>query len=320
MTRDPRGGWPSLGAAVRTYGEAPGAPIRCAARLGLLLAVGMVLALANAGGREPCPMPEGDGCIRSGAIGYGGSSLGGLFYSGFGKAFAEATGGPPAALWRDPQTAPVKCGGEYSDAGSELRKPVSPLKAVAASLLIPGLGQLATGHKGRAKVFMAAEAAILVCFATFQVQGHVRMNRYIDYAELFAGVADAGGMEDWYYRNLGQYHSSADYVKSIARTARAMYGDDLEQRNAYIARYSPPADEIWNWRSEADRRDFLEQRKDSRNSFRRSDQMLGLALLNRVLSAVDAARLARGARSKQSLYAHMAVDGTSYVGLRWVLH
>lgn len=302
MTRDPRGGWPGLGAAVRTYGEAPGAPIRRAARLGLLLAAGMVLALANAGGREPCPMPEGDGCIRSGAIGYGGSSPGGLFYSGFGKAFAEATGGPPAALGHDPG------------------RPVSPLKAVAASLLIPGLGQLATGHKGRAKLFMAAEAAILVCFVTFQVHGHVEKNRYIDYAELFAGVADAGGKEDWYYRNLGQYHSSADYVESIARTARAMYGDDLEQRNAYIARHRPPADDVWNWRSEADRRDFREQRKDSRNSFRRSDQMLGLALLNRVLSAVDAARLARGTRSKQSLYAHVGVDGTSYVGLRWVLH
>ncbi|MCK4304664.1 MAG: hypothetical protein KAY24_10545 [Candidatus Eisenbacteria sp.] len=176
-----------------------------------------------------------------------------------------------------------------------------------------------TGHTGRARLFFTAEAGILASYIVFQGQGHVRRDRYIDYAELFAGVSNIDGKEDFYYRNLGKYDSNAEYEDEIARSARAMYGEDLEKRLAYVDQYKPGPDEAWEWASIAHREMYLEMRKDSRNSFRWADNMLGVLLLNHVLSAVDAARSAQGGRPKSTLYATYGQEGRSYVGLSWDL-
>ncbi len=198
---------------------------------------------------------------------------------------------------------------------------ISPIKAIGASLILPGWGQMLTGHRDRGKLFMVAEAAIAISFVAFRVQGEVRQNRYVDYAELFASVADADGRPDGYYRNLGRYTSSAEYEDELMREARARFGDDIAQREVYVAERMPAPDQAWEWRSQAHRDSYLEMRKDSRNSFRRSDQALGLALLNRVLSAVDAARSARRGEGSagRALYVRPGPDGTSYVGLSWPL-
>lgn len=193
---------------------------------------------------------------------------------------------------------------------------VSRKKAIGASLLIPGWGQYLTGHHTRAKAFVVAEIAILASYAVFEVQGKVRQNRYIDYAEQFAGIPDASGKEDYYYRNLGVYRNSDDYIESIRQTARALYGDDIEAREAYVQRYSPPASERWAWQSDAQRLDYREQREDSRNSYRLASNMLGVALLNRVVSAVDAALSAGGSSRPQKVYLEAAGDGTQYVGVQ----
>jgi hypothetical protein len=149
-----------------------------------------------------------------------------------------------------------------------------------------------------------------------EVQGYVRKQGYIDFAEELAGVADADGRADWYYRNLGQYRSSDDYVDDIAATARALYGDDLAARDAYVARNRPTAAESWRWRSDSDRREFRERRKASRNAYRRASLFLGAALFDRLLSAVDAARLAGKLplRSEIEVTPEGAIIGLTYAG------
>lgn len=192
---------------------------------------------------------------------------------------------------------------------------ISRRKAIGASLLLPGWGQWLTGNRGRAKAFFVTELGIAATYVFFGVQGKVRRNRYVDYAEQFAGVEDADGKEDTYYRNLGVYSNSDEYVEYIQSTARALYGDDLASRDDYVARYAPSAAESWEWVSDGHRRDYREQRKDSRNSYRRASHMVGVALLNRVLSAIDAAFAAGSSSSKRSVYVETAEDGTNYVGL-----
>jgi hypothetical protein len=197
---------------------------------------------------------------------------------------------------------------------------VSRRKAIGASLLIPGWGQHLGGQRAKAKAFFVAELAILTSYTLFQVQGKIRQNRYIDYAEQFAGVPDASGREDYYYRNLGVYRSSEEYIDWIRRTARALYGDDLAAREQYVQRYSPGDQERWVWMSDAHRLDYLDQRKESRNSYRRASHMIGVALLNRVVSAVDAAFLAGSSSGSQRVYLESAGDGTQYVGVQLPLN
>jgi len=208
-----------------------------------------------------------------------------------------------------------------SDAGSSPSpQDLSRLKLMAASLVLPGWGQWMAGHHDRARIFFAAEAGIAVSYVTFRVQGSIRRNRYIDYAEQFADIEDASDRPDAYYRNLARYGTSDDYIDDIARDARAIHGADLEARQAFIEAHRPSAEELWTWQSRAHREEFNEQRKSSRNSFRRADQMLGLALLNRLLSAVEVVRSMRGGRSNQALYVEPGPHGTQRVGLSWKLN
>ncbi|MBD3237706.1 MAG: hypothetical protein GF330_13465 [Candidatus Eisenbacteria bacterium] len=196
--------------------------------------------------------------------------------------------------------------------------PPSRLKAIGASLLLPGWGQLLTGHRDRARIYLSAEAAILIGYVAFTVQGAVRKNSYIEYAERFGGLTDADDRPDWYYRNLGEYDSSGDYVDDIERTARAIYGNDLAQRQAYVDANAPRPDEEWAWRSTDDRLEYRARRKASRNSYRSATHTLGVALLNRLISAVDAAISASRSQRDHALYYQPTPDGGGYLCMRWM--
>jgi len=263
---------------------------RIALRLGtwLIAAIALLGATESAAGRTPNAAIEG----------------GSTFAAQSGFSYQAGPSVPPhvAALTRE----------------SAPREAPNRLRAVGASLLLPGLGHRAGGHFGRARFFMMAEVAILAGIAVSELQGHARKQGYIDYAEQFAGVAGIDGKPDWYYRNLGQYRSSEDYRDEIQRTARSLYGDDLEARAAYVAENAPAPGEAWEWASDEHRREFRDRRKESRNAFRRASLFLGAALLNRLVSAVDAARLAgRDAGPRASVYYRPEEEGSGYLCLRW---
>jgi hypothetical protein len=196
----------------------------------------------------------------------------------------------------------------------------SRLKALGASWLMPGLGHRTIGRDGRARFFMMMEAAVLLGVTVSETQGYVRKRGYVGYAESFAGVTEATGKPDWYYRNLGQYRSSDDYVDDIARTARALYGDDLAAREAYIAQNRPGRGETWRWASDADRREYRERRKASRNAYRRASLFVGGALLNRLLSSLDAARLAGKPKLRASLEWLPDETGDDRLSVVWSLN
>ncbi len=173
----------------------------------------------------------------------------------------------------------------------------SKAKALALSALLPGAGQYYAGKKGRANIFFLAESAIWTSFVVFQVQGYLRKGNYRDYAELMAGV-DTEDKPDEFYRALGQYTRSdpgpGSYNESIRREARALYPDDRERQEQYLLENGYFGDDAWEWRSEEDQARYKSLRKKSQLSFRRATYMLGLAVANRILAAMDAARSVSG--------------------------
>jgi len=169
----------------------------------------------------------------------------------------------------------------------------SKAKALLLSTALPGAGQYYAGKTTRAKAFFLAEAAIWTGFVVFQVQGHLRQDSYIEYAELMAGV-DAEDKPEEFYRALGQYVRSdpgpASYNEDIRREARALYPDDRQAQEQYLRENGYFGEDEWEWQSVEDQAHYKSLRKKSLFSFEKATYMLGLAVANRVVAAMDAAR------------------------------
>ena len=169
----------------------------------------------------------------------------------------------------------------------------SKSKALLLSTVLPGAGQYYAGRTTRAKVFFLAEAAIWTGFVVFQVQGHLRQDSYIEYAELTAGV-DAEDKPEEFYRALGQYMRSdpgpSSYNEDIRREARALYPDDRQAQERYLQENGYFGGDAWEWQSAEDQAHYKSLRKKSLFSFEKATYMLGLAVANRVIAAMDAAR------------------------------
>lgn len=166
-------------------------------------------------------------------------------------------------------------------------------KAMLYSLLLPGLGEYWLGHHTRAQIFFAAEAGIWTAFGVFRVQGGNRKDRYREWASVFAGAPERDN--DEYYRVLANYIASEGPFsanETVRRQARAIYPDDREAQEQYLAANGYFGDNAWEWESEEAFDRYKEIRKSSLDSYDNASLTLGLLVANRLLSVLDAGLLA----------------------------
>ena len=172
---------------------------------------------------------------------------------------------------------------------------VSPLKAGASSLCLPGFGEQRLGATLRAKVFLGLEAVGWISVAGFLWAGHSRENAYKSYAVVFAGVTGTDHSDD-YYKTIGEYMASdgpGGYNESVRRDARDLYYPNVEAMDAYYRARAITGDEGWSWRDESSYGRYGSLRDGSRFANRVAlYSAFGLAAL-RIVSAADAVRLAR---------------------------
>jgi hypothetical protein len=157
---------------------------------------------------------------------------------------------------------------------------ISKSKAVLLSLLVPGAGQFYADARGRAEVFIGAELSIWIGYFAFRTYGKWKENDYIRYATRHAGV-DPSGKDDEYYKNLTFYNNLEEYNRS---------GRIIDPEGPY---YLPGTNYDWYWESDAHRVNYRSMRNSSETAFRNASFMIGLALINRLLSGIDAYRLAK---------------------------
>ncbi len=184
----------------------------------------------------------------------------------------------------------------------------SRLKVIGLSLLFPGLGHRAIHHTTRGEAFMAADVGIWGGFSAFRVQGHLRHDSYAEMAHVFAGVPSASGRSDDYYRLVGEYPSSDVYDEEVRREARNIYGNDIPAREAYYNAHKIPADQVWQWTSIADWTRYKDKRNASQTSYKRARYLLGLAVGNRLLAAVDAMRLVHSHGGGEGMRLYLSGD------------
>lgn len=186
--------------------------------------------------------------------------------------------------------------------------PPGRLKVLGLSLLLPGLGHRALGYPERSTALMTADAAIWTSFVTFRVQGSIRKDGYVEMAKTGAGVEQPDGRSDEYYRLLGSYSSSELYDDEIRRDARARFPYDLQARATYFDQHRVPDDQRWEWASSAEWKRYRDKRGDSLHSIKRSHYMLGLAVANRLVAAVDALRLVHRRGQEPALGLFLTAD------------
>lgn len=169
------------------------------------------------------------------------------------------------------------------------------------SLAMPGWGQATLGRRTSSKVFAVADLGIWASFASFRIQEQMRRESYRQTAMLGAGI-DVKGRDEEFRRIVGAFISSEEYnLYVVTRDAANLFLQDLQNPDlagyrAYIEKHSLRGSDAWNW---ADLNAFLRygaQRKDAHRAAIRANNMLGLAIANRIVSALHAARAAGQAR------------------------
>ena len=195
--------------------------------------------------------------------------------------------------WR----APAETAADASAAGGEgaPRLGAERARILLRSLTIPGWGQATLGRRTSAKVFGLVEAGVWTSFVAFRVQERLRRESYEVTAQIYAGI-DLEGRDEEFRRIVGFFPSSDDYNRLVVRRDAAnLYYDDPEAYAAYIAEHELKGADAWAWVSPESYDRYQEQRKLTRKAALRANAMLGLAIANRLLSAVHAARYAGAA-------------------------
>ncbi|UCD63680.1 MAG: hypothetical protein JSW34_13195 [Candidatus Zixiibacteriota bacterium] len=156
----------------------------------------------------------------------------------------------------------------------------STLKAIALSALLPGAGEYYLGNRGKARYFFGVEAVTWVGFFTFRTYGGWKKD---DYIGLAAQRADAqlDDKDDEFLDWVGFYQSIDEY-NTLGRVSDPdrPYLEDTPENH-------------WYWQSVEDQMAYRDLKNRSREAYRRSNFMIGLAVLSRVVSVIDVVREAR---------------------------
>ncbi|MCK4307023.1 hypothetical protein KAW50_02220 [candidate division WOR-3 bacterium] len=164
----------------------------------------------------------------------------------------------------------------------------SQKKTIALSLLLPGLGEQYMGHKKSAIRAYAIEATIWSAFFGARWYAGVLKDDYILHAHSNSGALI--GKEEDYYDAVEWYPNLEAYNLSIREDARAMYSE-IEAKEKYIEEHSLSDTVAWKWADEQKWDEYRELRKKKRSVLQNASYCVGVAILNRVASAIIATHL-----------------------------
>ena len=181
------------------------------------------------------------------------------------------------------------------------------------SLTVPGWGQATLGLNGSAKLFLVLEAGVWGSYVAFRIQEAQRTDSYVRTAKLAAGI-DLSRQDDEFRRIVGAFASSEEYnLLVVTRDAANIYlsdpaNQDLAGYRAYIEAHSLKGDMAWQWSDQGAFNRYGSQRKSAQKAGLRSNTALALAVANRLVSALHAARAAGRMHSGEAQGWHLDLD------------
>lgn len=172
------------------------------------------------------------------------------------------------------------------EAPPELQPRKSPNEAFLYSLVIPGMGQLYTGAK-RGYLYAAADVVLLTTYFILRNSASNTRENYRDVVRQHVTFIGPGSFEDWDpiedFEHATQYETwnhVYDSEETRTRTGKWYWADlDPGLKN------EPDLDIDFESRHRLEAFDLRQQANDT---FQRARTILGLAILNHVVSAVEA--------------------------------
>ena len=175
-------------------------------------------------------------------------------------------------------------------APSEKEKPAeglqaekSPAKAFVFSVLVPGSGELYVGAK-RGYIFLGVEAIAWTSSYFLRKSGQKKEDEYLDFADAhwsFANLPALGDTCSWTGSRLTQ--EQLDLLYYFYDHNKQHFYEDIGKQPFYVC----------GWDSRANLETYLDMRDKSNWLLKNSNYAIMAAVVNHVISAVDALRLAR---------------------------
>jgi hypothetical protein len=163
-----------------------------------------------------------------------------------------------------------------------------PGKYILASLALPGAGELWRGHRTKGEIFLWTDAAIWLTYGGLSIVGNSRLQDSRLFAHRYADASPAVRSDD-YYVAVERYWNSDLYNEDVRRDARELYPDDPERQRQYAEQRSYTGDMAWSWGSDSLQWVYRDDRRNARTMLQAAGFVLGGALLNRLVSAIDVA-------------------------------
>ena len=149
--------------------------------------------------------------------------------------------------------------------------------AVILSLVLPGMGELYSGSYSSGKYFTIAEVAFWGTYIGLNSYSNWMQGRYKSFAASSAGVNN-NGKDGNFYANVGNYQSEDEYNND-----QALQGNFSQMYNS--------SSFYWKWQTIADRKNYRDMWTSSEQAKNNLRFVVGALILNRIVSAINAARL-----------------------------
>jgi len=204
---------------------------------------------------------------------------------------ADLDGGRALALpspWIAGTVSEARSDARSSDGGTVLG--AARAAVLLRSLTIPGWGQATLGHTTSATIFGLTDLGIWVSFTAFRIQEQMRIETYERTARILAGI-NLDGRDEEFRRIIGSYLSSDQYNQLVVfRDAANLHYDDPVAYRDYIASHSLGGDDRWAWNDVDGLLRYRAERRKAHRAELRAHTALALAVINRLVSAMHAAR------------------------------
>ncbi len=186
---------------------------------------------------------------------------------------------------------------------------LSTKKALFLSAVLPGLGEMYAKSYQKTATFFCVEAATIFSYLRLKDETQWATNSYKQFA--FANANIPTDRDDSYYQIIQNYQSSENYNTSIIRDARnfyLIYKNDPQAYQDYLDEYLVPEDMQWDWETEREWTKYKKLRRNKQDLEIYTKFTFAAAILNRIVSMIDAAVTVNKINSENQLQGHLHID------------
>ncbi|OGU54739.1 MAG: hypothetical protein A2V66_13410 [Ignavibacteria bacterium RBG_13_36_8] len=149
--------------------------------------------------------------------------------------------------------------------------------AILYSLLLPGMGELYAENYNSGMYFTIADGVLWGTLAGFNIYGNWQRDNYRAFAESHGNI-NLNEKTDTFFATIGDYLDVDEYnrIQELYRNFDEVYNTETH---------------YWKWENNDQRREYRGMWTSSENAFNNIRFIVGGLILNRLISAINAARL-----------------------------